>query len=388
MRLLLLLLSTGLAFPALAQDAEEQTTIVITGKPLAETEADLAACLARKCPPKEDIAASIAHAENQFIAGDYAAARRTLGQSRGRNHRHAATLPVEVAGLDRAYGRMSDHDGRPDASRLAQIDAIDALRAGLDSTDARVLMQRLMIGDEFAKTGRLRAASDVYGQVRRQARKAGQINVAGYAMLRDAVVHAAAATKLPEYRQAAERKIAAIEKTREPELAAFRDAARILHANVAAYNGDSAAINSAIAGMAARPPEKPLLVFAPAVDAARPGAYDAVLNASKTALTQSYGKAEWIDLRFRIAVDGTVQDTEILRDSGNLSGVWTDLVVQAVAGRRYAPLQLAAGSEGPIRIERFSLVHDLMSVTGSRISGRDSRGRITSLDITDESPRS
>lgn len=41
-----------------------------------------------------------------------------------------------------------------------------------------------------------------------------------------------------------------------------------------------------------------------------------------------------------------------------------------------------------MRIERFSYVHDAVWVTGSRMHQRRAQGRISSLDITDDSPRS
>jgi hypothetical protein len=74
-----------LAAPAFAQDSQDNSgsgqTIVVTGTSLAQTERNLRECLARRCPPDEDIAATLAHAENQFVAGDYAAARRTTKAS-------------------------------------------------------------------------------------------------------------------------------------------------------------------------------------------------------------------------------------------------------------------------------------------------------------------
>jgi hypothetical protein len=52
--------------PAARQD---QQTIIVTGRSLTDTERALRDCLARKCPPNEDIDASLAHAENLFVAG-------------------------------------------------------------------------------------------------------------------------------------------------------------------------------------------------------------------------------------------------------------------------------------------------------------------------------
>jgi hypothetical protein len=379
MRVVLVLLSTVLALPALAQDPDvrEESPIVVTGTPIAETKARLEACLARKCAPKEDINASLAHAENQFIVGDYVGARDTLDDARGRNNRYAKTLPVEVADLNRADGRLANVDGRPAHSRISQIAALEALKAGLDDSDSRLLIQRLMVGDEFARVGRLIAAEDVYRKVEKQARKAGNLRVAGHAMLRDATIHGALASAWKQYRPLAEHKIGRIERSREPELAEFRNAAKLLRASIAAMGHDTAALEKALAAIPPQPSDNPLLIYAPAIEMKK--------IASESSKRGLGNDAEWIDLRFEIRADGTVAELDTLRDSGTVGGNWPALVKQAVAQRRYAPIALPPGSDGVSRVERFSFVHDLVLEFGSRIPVRRGRGRITTLDIT-ESP--
>lgn len=382
MRALLLLLSMIPAVPLCAQESEgDGQTIVITGTPLAQTERHLAECIARKCPPKEDIDASLAHAENLFLAGEYADSRRTLDKARGRNKRFAAMLPLDVSDLLRARGRLNDLDGRVGPARLSQIESLETLSAGFGKADSRVFMQRLMVGDEFARAGRLQAAEDVYGRVEQQARKAGQIRVAGIAMLRDAIIHAAVASVQPQFKSTAERKIARVEKSREPELAEHRDAARLLRAQLAAFGGDAVALDRALAAIAPRPPEKPVLIFSPPLMSS-----DSRGEQRITAATS--GEPQWADVRFRIARDGTVSNIETLRASANLSGRWLEEVNKALPSRRYAPLALPNDREGVMRVERFSYVHDLSRATGSRIAGRSFRGRITSLDITAQEPAS
>ena len=63
------LLSVGSA--AFAQTAEPEQSIVVTAVRLDEGRDRLAACLARKCPPMEDIAATLQYADALFSAGDY-----------------------------------------------------------------------------------------------------------------------------------------------------------------------------------------------------------------------------------------------------------------------------------------------------------------------------
>ena len=100
----------ALASPALAQSEPEERgqTIIVTGTPLSQTERALRDCIARRCPPDQDVAASLAHAENQFVAGDYEGARRTTKASLGRNNRHAENL--SGAGLESLAGRIADRD--------------------------------------------------------------------------------------------------------------------------------------------------------------------------------------------------------------------------------------------------------------------------------------
>lgn len=96
------------AAPAAAAPPKD---VVVTGQRLETTANALAECLARHCPPKEDIDASLAHGENLFLAGEYAQARHVLGKARARNLRYAATYPVEVGDLARAYGCLSTSTG-------------------------------------------------------------------------------------------------------------------------------------------------------------------------------------------------------------------------------------------------------------------------------------
>jgi hypothetical protein len=57
----------GLAAPLVAAEDSDKREIVVTGKSLKDTEADLKNCIARACLPDEEIRAALAHAENQFI---------------------------------------------------------------------------------------------------------------------------------------------------------------------------------------------------------------------------------------------------------------------------------------------------------------------------------
>src|SRR3954469_19179234 len=76
--------------------------IVVVGHAIDNAKANLAACLARHCPPNEDIDASLGLAEAQLLEGKYREARFTLLASLGRNKREADAYPIPVSDLYRA----------------------------------------------------------------------------------------------------------------------------------------------------------------------------------------------------------------------------------------------------------------------------------------------
>jgi hypothetical protein len=374
MRALIIFVAVAIASPVWAQDKQEAPapTILVTGKPIAETEQNLKDCLARHCPPKEDLDATLAHAENQYLAGDYLAARRTLAQSHHRNARFAKEYPVDVSDLQRAYGRLNDIIGLPDDGRLLQIYSFETLRDGLGSTNERVLNQQLMTGDYFLNVGRLNGAMDVYRAVERKAHDVGEFQVQGRAMLRQAGTYATLAIRDDGYNAIARAKIAKMEKTTEPQLATYRLAAAILRARLAVARGDEESLEKAIAGLAGKGVDTPIAIYAPPL----------IPNDPRTGLV-THTEAEWFDLRYRIDPAGRVQDVEQLRSSGPLSGDWAKQVQASIARRRYVPIDLGPNGDGLVRIERFSLVFDVTNgETGTHLRGRAKTGRIVTLDIT------
>ncbi|MBC7831987.1 MAG: hypothetical protein H7Y62_08215, partial [Hyphomicrobium sp.] len=93
--MIFLLMMIATPTPAVLEPNDGQT-IVVTARTLKDTERDLVECIAKRCSPKEDIEASLAHGENLFLAGQFAEARTTLGRARNRNLRYAKELPIEV----------------------------------------------------------------------------------------------------------------------------------------------------------------------------------------------------------------------------------------------------------------------------------------------------
>lgn len=377
---LVLLLALTAAPPAIAQEKAQDNAapIVVTGTPLSATQKRLADCIARNCPPNEDISASLAHAENQLLAGDYNGSRGTLAASHGRNGRYAKQFPVEVSDLDRAYGRLTDMTGFPDRSRIIQIGSLDTLKEGFESGDARILVQRIMVADEFVKVGRLPAARDLYRKVEKEARAKGEIVVAGMVMQREASLYTALASVDPGYAGLASAKIARLERAREPELASLKVSAAILRARLSGTKDRGKAIDEAIDKIADKSPaSSPVLVYAEPPFETPP--------ATGVARREPSDQPEWIDVSFRIDAKGRVSDVQQLRNSPRISTSWTKDVLASVSTRRYLPLALKPGTDGIDRVERFTYAFDIAdSTTGTHLANRGSAGRLTSLDITAE----
>ena len=89
---LLIALLAATPAPAFAQNTQPQTQsggqeVTVTGRRLQDYRDRLRACIARGCPPNEDVDASLALAEVEFESGAYQEARRTILQSLDRNRR-------------------------------------------------------------------------------------------------------------------------------------------------------------------------------------------------------------------------------------------------------------------------------------------------------------
>lgn len=382
------LLATSVSIPALAQKksaaaAVRGPDIVVTAFPLKTAQAALAACLERHCPPNEDIDATLALAETQFVAGDYKAARGVMLKSIGRNKRFAKAYPVPVSDLLRANSRVAAHLGETGDYFSGALDVVSALKAGLPAEDARVLGARVELADAYARTGRTDGAVELYHQVAKRAHTLGQPRVEGYALLRVAALYAALSRVRDDPNaQAALNAADTLIATKDPALAGYAQAAKLLKANLAVKHGESGAVDRLIAeyrSVGAGSPV-PVLLYAPTIQlrelSGREGASGETLN--QMALDDFDN--QWVDVSFQIAPDGRVGDVDVLRKSAKLEGDWVKPILTAVAGRRYAPL--ATDSAGAFRVERYSFTSSWTTVTGSRMRVRSPIPRIEVVDLS------
>ncbi|MBX9815298.1 MAG: hypothetical protein K2X76_11400 [Sphingomonas sp.] len=396
MRLLpFLLAGTAFALAPVAAAAEDNgKEVVVTGTRLADSERALKECIARKCPPKEDIKATLAHAENQFVAGDYHGARRTLLAGRGRDLRYGKDYPIEVADLLRATSRISAHVGESEDYRLNAIVALDVLRKGLPADDPRVLYQRLEVADADARTSRLEPANSridqalrTYADVARQARAIGDAKAEGYALLRRLMTfHQLALTGTGGYDDVIKQATRALTESDNPKLAEFASAARLVNAQYAARRGDTKALDTELAVLRRQGgTAQPVLVYAPPITTnTSPISNTFNGNVLNRLTTNSEFDDQWIDVSFWVEPDGSVSDAQVLRRSKGFSGGWDKEILNSVAGRRYLPLKADARTPGRFRVERYSLTAYWGQVSGTRLRQREPEARIEMIDLTAE----
>lgn len=381
-----MLLIAGVNSPATAND-EAPREIVVTARSLKDTESDLKACLARKCPPDQDIKASLAHAENQFVEGNYHDARSTLAGALGRNRKHKGQYPIEVSDLLRANGNVAAHLGEANVYRLSVLDMRDTLKSALKSNDYRVFGAEIEVADSRMKLGYLDEASDKYLEVEKRALSVGLPQVAAIARLRDLSLRVQRAeTEKTEFRK--KEAIDGIDAFLNAPTGGsedFKIAAEILKSRLDRASGNSETADRLIARYAALGgTNRPVLLYSTPIkmneaQAARAMAGGSDLNRIGTQVVEN----RWVDVGFWIGADGKVDAPEILRNKGDTD--WADVVLKAIKTRIYAPLKMEGddASLGVYAIERYSLTAQYENdVTGTRIRQRSPIARIERTDLT------
>lgn len=371
---------------AIAQD-DDKREIVVTARSLKDTESDLKACLARGCPPDQDIKATIAHAENQFVEGDYRNARETIVRSLGRNRKHKGEFPIEVSDLLRANGNVAAHLGESNAYRISVLDMRDTLKAALKPDDYRVFGAEIEVADSRMKLGYLDEASDKYLQIERQALAKKLPQVAAIARLRDLSlrVQRAESEKTAFRRKEATEAIDAFLLQPTAGAEQFKIVAEVMKSRMDRTAGSTATTDALIARYAALGgTDRPVLLHAKAIEmneaqAARAAAGGSDLNRRGMQVVDK----RWVDVGFWISADGKVDEPEIIRQQGNTD--WTDVVIKSIKTRVYAPLRAEKDGTSPgiYAVERYTLTAQYEDdVTGTRIRQRSPVAKIERIDLT------
>lgn len=372
--------------PASTATDQRADDIVVTARSLNDTARDLAACLARGCPPDQDMAATLAHAENQFVAGGYTDARRTLNDSLGRNRRAGGEFPVELSGVLRAYARVSAHLGEGRAYQLATLDIRQTLSRAFPETDGRVLAARVEVADSRARLGYVEEARRMYDDIAGDANRAGNKRVAAFSLLRLAMANYPndVAQRRPERVRRSVSDLEAISTDATHVGADLALMADVLLARIDRDRGDMRRTDALAQRFAASGARRPLLLTGEPVRLpdedrllAEPGGN--VLRQMQTSRVER----RWVDVGFWVNRNGSVSDYEVLRHEGDTG--WASAVERSVKSRRYAAMRPGddANAPGFYLIERYTLTADWRTdCTGSHLRCRDQQMRVERLDLT------
>ena len=363
----------ALASPAAAQSEPEGSgqTIIITGTSLSQTERALRDCIARHCPPDQDVAATLAHAENQFVAGDYEGARRTTKASLGRNNRFADHYPVPVSNLWRAGSRIAIHLGEGHDYEQSTWGIKRALKAGLPRDDVRLITADLEVAGMYASLNRIDSARQIYDGVVKDALAINRPDLAALTRLRIAWL-----SQLEGDRPLARRKLEAIAADRGPEVHLARLSALILLARLDREEGKQASSDALIGELRNAGFAKPVLLFSPEIKLPEREIGGGMSADLQQRATQNFD-GRWIDVGFWVTPEGRVNDLEVLRNSGPT--YWAKPVLASIAGRIYS------SSPGEsYRVERYTFTSLWEDRTGTHLRQRGANARIEFLDLTAE----
>ena len=387
----------AIAGPGFAQEKPAPATetgerqIVVSGVSLKDSAKRLADCIARNCPPDQEIAAALAHGENQFVAGKYLDAKSTLRKTAARTRKFDEKYPVEVSDLFRASGRVAEHLGEAKNYQLYVLDMRDALKAGVPDNDARLMIAQIEVGDSRAKLGYPEEAFRIYEDVEKKARSAGLARIGDYALFRHgAMLHALGETqKITKFTDEGIERIRKAATNADATSVDIKLMAEVYLARLDRKSGNQATTNAILKRFVeAGGAKRPLLISSypiRTVDTV-PDEYS-----KKMAILPTLGgnfEDRWIDIGFWVNANGNVSDLEVLRASGSTTG-WVKPVLDSVQSRIYAPLKVTPEDSNPAfyMVERYTYTarfRESQDVTGSRLATRSTTPRVERIDLTPE----
>jgi tetratricopeptide (TPR) repeat protein len=369
----LLLAAGASAATAPTPAASPEKPIIVTGTSLRQTERNLKECLARHCPPNEDIDASLAHAENLFVAGDYKQARWTTLASIGRNSKYAKQYPVDVSDLYRANGRIAAHLGEGHDYEFSTAEMRRILSGSFGSKDLRVIGAELEVASMYAEIGRLDRARQLYDEAEHDARAIGREDLAGIVRVRAAWLH-----ELKGESWLTRQALQEIADDTNPAHRTARLTALVLIARLDRLEKKPDRIDALVAELRTRPGKTQALLFSPRIE---PNSrMVSILTEHPDLVPAGSFDDNWVDIGFWVTPDGKVNDAEVLRSRGDT--FWAQPLLRSVQGRIYSP---NSDPDGTYRVERYTWT-SLWEYdhTGTHMRMRSSEGRIEFLDLTAE----
>jgi len=367
------------ATPAAAQSqygeryAEPTEPIVITGIRIQDYRDRLAACLARGCPPNEDIDATLALAEALLLDGDYGEARAVARESIRRNRGHASQYPEPVSDLYRAHMRLARHTGWDREAIQSAHNILDALQAGIPQEDYRHFTARFELAELLMAMGRHRPAKRELERLARLSRGAGRNDVAIMAELRGLLYDDIAVPRGP-----ARARLIELAGLTDPTRRLEAVGARALLARIYRSEGENERADALLAEIGRGHSSQRRLLHAPRYELIGMHPIDGE-NFFRAA--ENF-EGKWIDVGFWVMPDGRVAELEVVRSGGE--SVWARPLLQSIRGRLYSTAE-----EPTYRLERYTLTARREQPTGTRIQLQMSdMARIEYLDLTaNETPR-
>ena len=363
--------------------------IVVTAQSLTDTQNALRDCIARHCPPSEDIRASLVHAENQYVAGAYADARQTVSASLRRNRRQPGASATDVASLFRVHSRLSAHLGQETQQRRSLVDMRETLRDALGDADPQTLAARIEVADGLAAMGIMSNARRAYMDVAADADRLSLPRIAAFTRIRLAnlvMANADADSSSADVRMAR----AQLEAIAANGAAAGQDMALVAAVLMYRFDksrGDETGLQQVIARYAAMTGvTAPVLMWSEPIQL--PSTItDAPRDNAGVTHSNQYNSGAWIDVGFWIEPDGKVSNVEVLRQSTRQAS-WSSAVERAIQTRRYIPTrgQNGAFSPGQYQIERYTLTADSSLCIASHLQCHNGTPRVQQMNLTPDLP--
>lgn len=371
---------------AIAATASQPTTgdIVVIGQAIKDSQKRLEECLARHCPVDEDIAATLALAESQLLAGNYRDARKILLASLGRNKGEAARYPIPVSDLYRANGKVAASLGFDQDYYSSTWGIYRTLKYGLPNEKDRQYSALMEVAEMMYKTRGHEAARRYYDRLAAEAQRDGRADIAALAKLRSAIRHA------PPWSR--ETEIKSILKSTDPELRAPILEGTLALARLAYARHDDQAGDAALARLSALNIQRPILVYSPDYEldvqsdqslnessSVSPVPIPSVVTPVGMRRQQRDTEDRWLDVVFRINDRGRVEDLEVAKSKGDIA--WATPLLLSIKDRRYTPTFL--GKEVSTRRERYTYTSSVENGVGSHLQAHSPNTRVEYLDLSD-----
>lgn len=336
--------------------------VVVVGH---RAENDLAKCLARACPPAEEVEASLNASVEQFADGHYDDAQRTLQRAIRRNRDHQAEIPGPVSSLYATLATVAEHQGNEQLWISSARSNVQILRCNLGAESRATLGEQLIFADSLIGVRKLASADDVYKDVQARAGRQGETDIAARTAFRRAWL----AILCRQDQRAMRLADAAVAIARDGDRT-MADLREILRARIAMRRGDAGAVDALATRLRQSTTKPPVLLFAPAIEDVN----------SKLPFADD-PRVRFADIGYWIRPDGRTTGVEVLRTSG--LGPWSSTIVRQVGQRRYVPLDVPPNDPGMYRIDRFTVRGAFGVPTGSHIVQRTGAPTVHVVDLTE-----